>query len=255
MIKIIKYHDNLNFSKKISMNCNARLIWGGDKTINYLKSLPTLERNRDLTFPDRYSLSILNSDKINKLNSSNLNNLVNSFYNDTYLVDQNACSSPHLILWHGKSFEKARNKFWEKVNSVVNSKYSMEESSIIEKYTKLCSDIISLKNIKKVKSYNNNVHTLLLNKIDKNIHLNKGKWGFFYEYEIENPADLRKYVNSKYQTLTYFGFAKNELKKLIKINHLKGIDRIVPIGRALDIDLIWDGYDINNFLTRTIEIK
>ena len=73
--------------------------------------------------------------------------------------------------------------------------------------------------------------------------------------KLKNPADLKKYVNSKYQTLTYFGFTKNELRKLIKVNQLKGIDRIVPIGRALDIDLIWDGYDINNFLTRTIEIK
>ena len=26
--------NNFFYSKKISMNCNARLIWGGDKTIN-----------------------------------------------------------------------------------------------------------------------------------------------------------------------------------------------------------------------------
>ena len=28
--------------------------------------------------------------------------ITKKFYNDTYLVDQNACSSPHLILWLGK---------------------------------------------------------------------------------------------------------------------------------------------------------
>ena len=28
-----------------------------------------------------------------------------------------------------------------------------------------------------------------------------------------------------------------------------------PIGKALDIGLIWDGYDLNKFLTRIIDIK
>ena len=34
-----------------------------------------------------------------------------------------------------------------------------------------------------------------------------------------------------------------------------GIDRIVPIGSALDISLNWDGFDLNKSLTRVIEIK
>jgi hypothetical protein len=33
------------------------------------------------------------------------------------------------------------------------------------------------------------------------------------------------------------------------------VDRIVPIGQALDIGLYWDGYDIIPSLTKTIEIK
>ena len=39
--------------------------------------------------------------------------------------------------------------------------------------------------------------------------------------------------------------------KLLAINHflennkLKGIDRVVPVGQALEVDFNWDGYDIN----------
>ena len=40
-----------------------------------------------------------------------LNNLISGFYNDTYLSDQGACSSPQLILWYGKNFIKAQNIF------------------------------------------------------------------------------------------------------------------------------------------------
>ena len=45
-------------------------------------------------------------------------------------------------------------------------------------------------------------------------------------------------------------------KNNIKIcNHFNGIDRIVPIGQALNINLIWDGYDLSKILTREIEIR
>ena len=67
--------------------------------------------------------------------------------------------------------------------------------------------------------------------------------------------DVAKIVNKKYQTLTYFGFNKNFFRDFLFDNSLKGIDRIVPIGKALDIGLIWDGYDLNKFLTRIIDIK
>ena len=38
-------------------------------------------------------------------------------------------------------------------------------------------------------------------------------------------------------------------------NNLRGIDRIVPIGQALDIGFEWDGYDLNKILSRVIALK
>ena len=45
------------------------------------------------------------------------------------------------------------------------------------------------------------------------------------------------------------------LKNFILNNNLSGIDRIVPIGQALEMDFYWDGYDINKTLTRVVDIK
>jgi hypothetical protein len=45
--------------------------------------------------------SIINSKIFDKISKKKLSSLIKNFYNDTYLVDQNACSSPHLILWYG----------------------------------------------------------------------------------------------------------------------------------------------------------
>ena len=46
-----------------------------------------------------------------------------------------------------------------------------------------------------------------------------------------------------------------ELYEFFKKEKLSGVDRIVPIGTALDIGPIWDGYDIIKILSREIEIK
>ena len=42
-------------------------------------------------------------------------------------------------------------------------------------------------------------------------------------------------------------------EKFIINNKIKGIDRIVPIGQALELDFIWDGYDINKLKSFDVE--
>ena len=66
---------------------------------------------------------------------------------------------------------------------------------------------------------------------------------------------MKSYINNKYQTLTYFGISKDILKNFVLKNQLEGIDRIVPIGQALDISFFWDGYDLNRTLSRVVDIK
>ena len=40
----------------------------------------------------------------------------------------------------------------------------------------------------------------------------------------------------------------------VDLNKIKGIDRIVPIGRAFDLTPEWDGVDIISTLSRTIGV-
>ena len=81
------------------MKADARMIWGGDKTIESIRSLKTKPRCVDITFADRYSICIINAEKILSLDEEKLSRLAESFYNDTFLMDQNACSSPQMIYW------------------------------------------------------------------------------------------------------------------------------------------------------------
>ena len=96
---------------------------------------------------------------------------------------------------------------------------------------------------------------MFLKKIDTNQEFFRGKWGYFYEYKAKNINEIKKFINNKYQTLTYFGITKKEIVNFFSKNILKGIDRAVPIGQALNMEFFWDGYDINKILSRVIDIK
>jgi hypothetical protein len=255
-IKIIRY-DNVNdeITKKISKLSDARIIWGGDKTIESIKKFVLKNRAVDISFADRYSACFINSNKFINLSENKKKLLINNFYNDTFTLDQNACSSPHLIFWYGSNIKRNKDLFWTLLADIANKRYNLQESSAVNKYMQICKNLIQNDNIKELKNYNNNIYTLLLKKLKNDITAYRGQWGYFYEYNLNNFQELKKINTEKIQTITYFGFSKKELEKIILNNSPKGIDRVVPIGQALDIDFIWDGYDIYNFLTRTVDIK
>ena len=255
MISIVRYKDNDDFTKKISLSCNARLIWGGDNSISNIRNFSLDQRALDLTFADRYSFCAIDLNSIKKIKNYDIKRIVEKFYNDTYVVDQNACSSPHLVIWLGKKNKKLISKLWYELNKLVGSKYDYNESSSMEKFTQLCNDILKHNNISNYKKYSNSLYTIELNKLSKDNQNLRGKWGFFYEYYTESLNDIKNLITNRYQTLTYYGIDKNELKRFVFKNKLNGIDRIVPIGQALDIGLIWDGYDICKILSRIVDIK
>ena len=162
----------------------------------------------------------------------------------------------HNILERRKNINRiAQKKFWNKVYVIVKKKYNLERSSAVDKYTLLCKKINFLKNNCNFIKYENFIYILKLKKLINNLDELRGKWGLFYEYETNNLNKISIFLNKKFQTMTYFGLDKNACKKIVVDNLTDGIDRIVPIGQALDISLNWDGFDLNKSLTRIIEIK
>ncbi len=255
MIAIARYSQNDEITNKFSLSCDVRMIWGGDKTVENIKLFPTKSKTIDIPFSDRYSISLINSEKILKLNNYDMKILAQKFYNDTYAVDQNACSSPNLILWKGKSKIIAKKKFWSHLGELVKKKYTPPPISSIDNYSKLISVLLKNKKFKSYKKYNKSLYTVTLKNINSDFLIDKTKWGFFYEYDIGKLENINFFTNRKLQTLTYFGFSRKFLHTFFKLSNFNGIDRVVPIGQALNIGLLWDGYDLFKMLSREIEIK
>lgn len=252
---IVKYghHDEIN--RQFSADCHARIIWGGDSTINTIRKFPIPHRSVDIAFADRYSFCIIHAPSLVELDHSALSRLARNFYNDTYLMDQNACSSPHLIVWVGKDKEVAQEKFWNAVSQVVAHQYDLMMIHAVDKYTQFCHDAVDHDFIRGLKKQGSYVYRMQLDRMPANMDTLRGKYGYFYEYETDDINYLAQNINTKYQTLTYFGMAKSSLLNFIVKNRLLGVDRIVPIGKALDIHVIWDGYSVIESLSRIIDVE
>ena len=245
----IRYSNIDEITAYISSISDGRVIWGGDKSITHIRKFPIKIRGVEIVFADRYSICILNSDAVLDLNDSELQKLSDKFYNDTYLFDQNACSSPQIIFWYGENIEKAKNIFW---NSIKHSaeKYDLAPIKVVDKYTDMLTNIIQ-DNVKKVEMYGNEIYCLETEKIQDNLN---GRFGLFYEYSIEELSEIADTIRDKCQTITYFGIDKNKIISSLINKNISGVDRIVPVGMALDMNVIWDGYDIIKELSRVIDI-
>ena len=113
-ICIIRYGHNKEINDYLSSLADIRIIWGGDDTINNLRLSPMKTRSSEIVFADRYSFAVIDSDYY--MATTNKEEVVMNFYNDTYLVDQNACSSPKLIVWIGKEKERSKEDFWNRLH-------------------------------------------------------------------------------------------------------------------------------------------
>jgi hypothetical protein len=138
---------------------------------------------------------------------------------------------------------------------LVKTKYDLNHTAAVDKYAELCKIILKDDKIESFKRYSNNIYTVDLKKLPDKLENYRGKWGFFYQFNIGKIKEIQKYINKKFQTMTYFGFSKKELNNFIFVNKIDGIDRIVPIGQALDINFYWDGFDINKILSRIVDVR
>lgn len=250
-ICLIRYGHNQEVNDAISAEADIRIVWGGDSTIAELRKSPMKPRASEITFADRFSICVIDSNAYDLEN--NKQQIANDFYNDTYLTDQNACTSPRIVIWMGSRTKEAKESFWSELHKVVEKKYPFQPIQGVNKLTSayLISAYKAGVHIKK--SPDNLITRIDLEALDDMLMDFKDNSGFFFEYCCEDIMDLSVLCDdTRCQTIAYIG-KSDMLIPLIK-QGIKGIDRIVPLGRTMDFDLIWDGYDLFERMTRVISI-
>jgi len=250
-ICIVKYPVNKEISDKLSSICDVRIIWGGDKTIADLRSSALPPRAYDITFADRYSAAAINADEY--LLIENKNKIATDFFNDTYLNDQNACTSPSIIFWMGNKISEAKSIFWNNINKLVKEKYQLSAVQAIGKLSALYGASANV-SVSSANKFDNFITCVEINEIPENLMDYKYNSGFFFEYNIDNLSEILPVCNNKFQTLTYFGLKQKDIESFFAEYKPQGIDRVVPMGSSMDFSLVWDGHDLIREMSRKITI-
>ncbi len=300
-----KLPDGRPFTAFFSSICDMRVIWGGDETVANIREYPIGPRAKEITFADRYSVGILDVQAVRGASDEELDRLAKDFYNDTYLMDQNACSSPHLILWTAQNYvdacmqeliasdglaeiphspkeakemlepgmKETEERFWQAVAREATDRYDLADIKVSEKYADLCEKVAKAEC--GTKSHGSgcelfegeNPHVSGVNKYADNLlyvcditevtydtsEVCRGKYGLFFQIEGMQFDVLKPVLDDpKVQTVAVYGVDTSEVADYVVDHGIMGVDRVVPFGKTLDIDVVWDGYDLVREMSRIV---
>lgn len=246
---LVKYPHSREVSDYFSALSDVRVIWGGDHTIEEIRKSPLPARSGEITFADRYSMAVIDSDYY--LEEVNADRAAQSFYNDTYMTDQNACTSPRIVIWTGNRIPQAKEIFWEHLYQIVDKKYEIQPVQAVDKLTNMYLAAAGCA-CRQIKGFDNRLVRVKIDELTPYILDYVGNSGFFYEYDCGDILEIKGIVNDKCQTIGYIG--RKEMFRPILEGGLKGVDRIVPVGKTMDFDFIWDGYNLFAEMTRVISL-
>jgi hypothetical protein len=256
---VLAYDRADEITEQLSQCCHVRVLWGGDESVRRLRAIPMNTLGKEVVFANRFSLAMIRASEIDSSNDHQLGQLVERFCNDSYWFDQMACSSPRLIVWVGdkSTCDVAKQLFWPRVQKEL-ARRSVQYPEVVG-INKLVTAYVS-------------AGLGLADHIEpgptgivSRIHLVPGAGsqfrnlecggGFFFETEISELKFLPPLLTERDQTLSYFGFRQDDFRELALLLPTRAVDRIVPIGSALNFSVVWDGGDLLETFSREIDLQ
>lgn len=234
-------------SASICSRVDARVLWGGDNSVNAIRAIPCRPRCRDISFADRHSISLISAEAV--LAEPSKVDAIKALLTSLKPYDQQACSSPRVMFWLGDS--ASLHEFLSSATSLVDEDIPMTrrneqlvsaqsiqiqyQGSCVNYYGELCAVEVQQLEEKMLEHHTGNL-VLLCQCID-------------------SLDDIQTFVSNKVQTLGYWGVNLAELTRFIENPSTIGIDRVVPLAEALIFSPNWDGYELLSQLSRRVMVE
>lgn len=251
---IVRYGHDDSITAFFSTVCNMRVIWGGNVTVQKIRTIPLAPDASELVFSGKFSLAVIDSAAWNL--EDNKAEVAKSFCNDAFTFNQQGCASPKLIYWRGGA-SSAQADFWQWIDKTLKElPFQLDGAEAMDRFSACCAMAIEAEGeMERIFSSDkcSFVRMKVKNLSDVRRDLNLGN-GIFYEYESKDLADLLNWCSDEDQTIASYGVAKSEWANLLQTQMPRGICRIVRFGKALEFSPIWDGYDVIRQMCRELVI-
>ena len=249
-------HEN-EVTKIVSKICELRVIWGGNETVRTITAIPLNPTALEIKFPNRTSFAAINLATLAKTDNKELTRLCKNFYADIQLFGQQACSSP-LALYFVGSLGPCEQyvRFWDFFRAAVKN-HKLSTPEVMDRYVAASSMAISgvVDRSEMPFSYDK---VLLLNgdlTSHRSFRDDHSGNGLLVQFFLSQLVDLASHIRPEDQTLSVYGFSEGELGELLATLSNRGLDRVVPIGQALEFGNIWDGIDLLDSMSRKIDVS
>jgi len=261
-LMILSYGHEDAFTDGISGLCDARLVWGGDETIRAFAVRPLPPHARAVGFGDRFSAAAINAGFYLKLDEEGRDALARSLAHDIAQFGQMACSSPRLLHWIGGHDETtaAASDFLPRVTAHMREKFGPPDPS--EAMARLNAEFLALHdlNVAAQESVDPVLRVLRLADEEKGEALSAFKnigygHGLLLMDRLASLMELATRAEAKDQTLSHAGFEQATIDSFARACNGRGFDRLVPIGQALAFDVVWDGLNLVEIMSKIVRTK
>lgn len=247
----LRYGHDPQVNQQLTNLADTRVIWGGNQTIATVRKATLNPRANEITFADRFSLVVIEAEDY--LKSKNKENIAVAFYNDTYLTDQNACTSPRFVIWLGNNKEEAKEIFWSTLHHLVKKRYPIQPVQAVSKREAFLEFVAGCSSARLLPMPDNRIVRVQVKALSEEVLKHRYNSGYFIEYDAAAIEEIFPICNSlECQTLSYYGSIEKELRDFVFAARPKGIDRIVPMGTTMDFGLVWDGVDLIETMSREV---
>lgn len=237
----------------LSRRCDLRVLWGGDAAIAALRESPLRPDARELAFPDRFSLAVVDARGLLAMTADERARRARDFVSDVWVFDQRACSSPKALVWLGSQEDAhhAAVAFFADVSRALERQgVRVALVTAIEK-TRLAFGALADGRATRVVRSSNELSVLRADALGP---LRDASWagGLIVEVRVDAVAALANVLCPSDQTIAHAGLAPKDLDALLALARSCGASRVVPMGRALAFSRVWDGMDLLHEMTRLV---
>lgn len=260
-ICIVRYEHSDEITAYLSSICDIRIIWGGNRTIEKIRRYPIPPRAIEMCFADRHSIAVI--DTVEYLKSAAdpekgeefTADIAKKFYTDTYYSDQNACSSPRIVIWLNKSadVDKAKELFWKALNKEVSEKYELQPIQAVDKLS-MVTELSMKKTGIHLTRENNKLFIVDVDELSSDVMDYKMSGGYFFQYKADSLDEIVPIMEKMCQTVAVFGIDKRSVVDFVLQKGVRGIDRVVDIGDTMGLEFTWDGFRMIEAMSRVVYI-
>lgn len=249
---LVQYPHDAALTDYFSALCDARLIWGGDRTISEVRRSPLRPRAVDIAFADRYSFAVIDADAW--LAAPDKARLLEAFYNDTLLTAQQACTAAKMVVWTGERTDEARAQFWPAFRDWCGERYAPLPATAVSNLAWFCAQTVNDPTLRRIAQPDNRLFLAQTDAPDGALLADHHQSGVFIEYVAQDLLDIAPLCGEKCQTIVSYGVDLEEFQRFLTIAKPRGVDRVVPLGQSMQFSLLWDGYPLADMLTRRLTL-